>query len=41
MVSTVGGFGSEEQMKRINGEANIVAVNAAYDFGKQFLDFTF
>ncbi|XP_023534788.1 uncharacterized protein At1g32220, chloroplastic [Cucurbita pepo subsp. pepo] len=33
VVSTVGGFGSEEQMKRINGEANIVAVNAAYDFG--------
>ncbi|XP_022159504.1 uncharacterized protein At1g32220, chloroplastic isoform X2 [Momordica charantia] len=33
VVSTLGGFGSEEQMKRINGEANVVAVNAAYDFG--------
>lgn len=34
VVSTIGGLGSEEQMKRINGEANIVAVNAAKDFGK-------
>lgn len=34
VVSTLGGFGSEEQMKRINGEANVVAVNAAKDFGK-------
>lgn len=34
MVSTIGGFGSEEQMQRINGEANVVAVNAAKDFGK-------
>ncbi|KAL4341397.1 hypothetical protein GQ457_08G024980 [Hibiscus cannabinus] len=33
VVSTLGGFGSEEQMKRINGEANVVAVNAAKDFG--------
>lgn len=33
VVSTIGGFGSEEQMKRINGDANIAAVNAAYDFG--------
>ncbi|CAM8880654.1 unnamed protein product [Rhodiola kirilowii] len=33
VVSTIGGFGSEEQMKRINGEANIVAVNAASEFG--------
>lgn len=35
VVSTLGGFGSEEQMKRINGEANVVAVNAAKDYGKQ------
>lgn len=34
VVSTLGGFGSEEQMQRINGEANVVAVNAAKDFGK-------
>ncbi|XP_021887208.1 uncharacterized protein At1g32220, chloroplastic isoform X2 [Carica papaya] len=33
VVSTIGGFGNEEQMKRINGEANVVAVNAAKDFG--------
>lgn len=34
VVSTIGGFGSEEQMQRINGEANVVSVNAAKDFGK-------
>lgn len=34
VVSTIGGFGNEEQMKRINGEANVIAVNAAKDFGK-------
>lgn len=34
VVSTLGGFGNEEQMKRINGEANILAVGAAKDFGK-------
>lgn len=33
VVSTIGGFGNEEQMRRINGEANVVAVNAAKDFG--------
>ncbi|XP_048231151.1 uncharacterized protein At1g32220, chloroplastic isoform X6 [Ricinus communis] len=33
VVSTLGGFGSEEQMLRINGEANVVAVNAAKDYG--------
>lgn len=37
VVSTLGGFGSEEQMKRINGEANVVAVNAAKDYGKELL----
>lgn len=35
MVSTLGGFGSEEQMQRINGEANVVSVNAAKDYGKE------
>ncbi|XP_065879811.1 uncharacterized protein At1g32220, chloroplastic isoform X3 [Euphorbia lathyris] len=35
VVSTLGGFGSEEQMIRINGEANVVAVNAAKDYGKK------
>ncbi|CAN0910191.1 Uncharacterized protein At1g32220, chloroplastic [Linum grandiflorum] len=33
VVSTLGGFGNEEQMQRINGEANIVAVNAAKEYG--------
>ncbi|XP_057467495.1 uncharacterized protein At1g32220, chloroplastic [Actinidia eriantha] len=33
VVSTLGGFGNEEQMQRINGEANVVAVSAAKDFG--------
>ncbi|XP_039002183.1 uncharacterized protein At1g32220, chloroplastic-like isoform X2 [Hibiscus syriacus] len=33
VISTLVGIGSEEQMKRINGEANVVAVNAAKDFG--------
>ncbi|KAI9111481.1 hypothetical protein K1719_017171 [Acacia pycnantha] len=33
VVSTLGGIGSEEQMKRINGEANVVAVNAAKEYG--------
>lgn len=33
VVSTLGGFGSDEQMLRINGEANVVAVNAAKDYG--------
>lgn len=35
VVSTIGGFGSEEQMLRINGEANVVAVNAAKEYGKR------
>ncbi|KAK3026704.1 hypothetical protein RJ639_041551 [Escallonia herrerae] len=33
VVSTLGGFGSEEQMQRINGEANVVAVSAAKEYG--------
>lgn len=33
VVSTIGGFGNEEQMQRINGEANVVAVGAAKDYG--------
>lgn len=33
VVSTLGGFGNEEQMKRINGEANVVAVTAAKEYG--------
>ncbi|PHU20078.1 hypothetical protein BC332_11229 [Capsicum chinense] len=33
VVSTLGGFGSDEQMQRIDGEANVVAVNAAKDYG--------
>jgi len=34
VVSTLGGFGSNEQMEKINGEANILAVNAAKRAGK-------
>ncbi|KAF2558813.1 hypothetical protein F2Q68_00016549, partial [Brassica cretica] len=33
IVSTIGGFGNGEQMKRINGEVNVISVNAAKDFG--------
>lgn len=33
VASTLGGFGNEEQMKRINGEANIAAVTAAKEYG--------
>ncbi|KAJ6849421.1 uncharacterized protein M6B38_270545 [Iris pallida] len=33
VVSTIGGFGNEEQMKKINGEANILAVDAAKKYG--------
>ncbi|XP_042488694.1 uncharacterized protein At1g32220, chloroplastic isoform X1 [Macadamia integrifolia] len=33
VVSTLGGFGNEEQMIRINGEANILAVGVAKEFG--------
>ncbi|KAK6947376.1 NAD(P)-binding domain [Dillenia turbinata] len=33
VVSTIGGFGNEEQMQRINGEANVLAVTAAKDYG--------
>lgn len=33
VISTLGGFGSEEQMQRINGEANIISVNAAKEYG--------
>ncbi|KAK1286089.1 Uncharacterized protein QJS10_CPB20g01204 [Acorus calamus] len=33
VVSTLGGFGSDDQMKKINGEANILAIDAAKDFG--------
>ncbi|CAH1453462.1 unnamed protein product [Lactuca virosa] len=33
VISTLGGFGSEEQMQRINGEANIISVTAAKEYG--------
>lgn len=33
VVSTLGGFGNEEQMKRINGEANVIAIDAAKEYG--------
>lgn len=38
VVSTLGGFGSEEQMQRINGEANVVSVNAAKEYGKEMFN---
>lgn len=38
VVSTLGGFGNEEQMLRINGEANVVAVNAVKDFGERLVN---
>lgn len=37
VVSTLGGFGNEEQMQRINGEANVVSVTAAKEYGKILL----
>jgi hypothetical protein len=33
VVSTLGGFGNEEHMKRINGEANVVALDTAKEYG--------
>lgn len=39
VVSTLGGFGNDEQMLKINGEANIVSVNAAKDCGNRLLKF--
>ncbi|XP_026406286.1 uncharacterized protein At1g32220, chloroplastic-like isoform X2 [Papaver somniferum] len=33
VVSTIGGFGSDEQMKKINGEAKVLAVDAAKEYG--------
>lgn len=39
VVSTLGGFGSEEQMQRINGEANVTAVNAAKEYGEDLLSY--
>ncbi|KAH7351915.1 hypothetical protein KP509_19G020200 [Ceratopteris richardii] len=38
VISCVGGFGSNETMRKVNGDANIAAINAAYDSGvKRFL----
>ena len=34
VVSTLGGFGSEEHIKIINNEANVVVVNAANAYGE-------
>ncbi|KAH7444815.1 hypothetical protein KP509_02G093000 [Ceratopteris richardii] len=33
VVSTIGGFGTNEQMEQINGEANVLAINAACNAG--------
>lgn len=41
VVSTLGGFGNEEQMQRINGEANVISVSAAKDYGKMLLITTY
>ncbi|KAL6008207.1 hypothetical protein ACLOJK_033713 [Asimina triloba] len=32
VVSTIGGFGNDERMKKINGEANVLAVDAAKEY---------
>ncbi|CAM6101101.1 unnamed protein product [Calypogeia fissa] len=38
VVSTLGGFGTNEEMEKLNGDANILAVNAAKDAGvKKFI----
>ncbi|KAH7352356.1 hypothetical protein KP509_19G041200 [Ceratopteris richardii] len=47
VISCVGGFGSNETMRKVNGDANIAAINVAHDSGvKRFvyisaLDFGF
>ncbi|KAI5084236.1 hypothetical protein GOP47_0000405 [Adiantum capillus-veneris] len=33
VVSTIGGFGTNEQMEQLNGEANVLAINAASNAG--------
>jgi predicted Rossmann-fold nucleotide-binding protein len=33
VVSTLGGFGTNEEMEKLNGDANIIAVNAASQAG--------
>ncbi|MCO5615052.1 hypothetical protein L7F22_069340 [Adiantum nelumboides] len=33
VISCVGGFGSNETMRKINGDANVAAINAAHDSG--------
>lgn len=35
VVSTLGGFGTNEEMEKLNGEANVLAVNAASNAGVQ------
>ncbi|MCO5581331.1 hypothetical protein L7F22_035212 [Adiantum nelumboides] len=35
VVSTIGGFGTNEQMEQLNGEANVLAINAASNAGVQ------
>lgn len=38
VISTLGGFGTNEEMEKLNGEANVIAVNAASDAGiKKFI----
>ena len=33
VISTLGGFGNNEEMERLNGEANVLAINAAKNLG--------
>lgn len=33
VVSTLGGFGTNEQMEKLNGDANVLAVRAASEAG--------
>ena len=38
VISTLGGFGSEEQMQRIDSEANIIAIPDAKEYGKTLMN---
>jgi hypothetical protein len=33
VISTIGGFGNNEEMERLNGEANVLAINATKNLG--------
>mgnify|MGYP006973858191 CR=1 FL=1 len=33
VISTIGGYGNNEEMEKLNGEANVLAINAASNLG--------